>query len=107
MQIKINYASQFRDAFNAAGRGQQFSYDALGLLFDYFEEIEPEMELDVVAICCEYIEATILEIASDYSIDIPAGATPEEAWEIVTEWLGENTFVVGSVADKIVYASSF
>lgn len=107
MQIKINYASQFRDAFNAAGRGQQFSYDALGLLFDYFEEIEPDMELDVVAICCEYIEATIPEIARDYSIDIPAGATPEDEWEIVVEWLNENTFVVGSVEDKIVYASSF
>lgn len=107
MKITIDHVSQFRDAFHYAGRGKQFSYDALELLFDYFEEIEPEMELDVVAICCEYIEATIPEIARDYAIDIPAGATPEEAWEIVVEWLGENTFVVGSVADKIVYASSF
>ena len=107
MQIKINYASQFRDAFNAAGRGQQFSYDALGLLFDYFEEIEPDMELDVVAICCEYLEATVSEIVRDYAIDIPAGTTPEQEWELTIDWLSRNTFVVGSVEDKIVYASSF
>lgn len=107
MQIKINYASQFRDAFNAAGRGQQFSYDALGLLFDYFEAVEPDMDLDVVAICCEYIEATIPEIVRDYTIDISACTTPEEEWEVVVDWLNRNSFIVGSVEDKIVYASSF
>lgn len=50
----------FREAFREAGRADQFSYEALGLLFDYFEEFEEgtgqEMELDVIAICCEWSE---------------------------------------------------
>ena len=29
----------FRDAFTRAGRKDQFSYDALGLIYDYLEEI--------------------------------------------------------------------
>ena len=47
MKITIDSASQFRDAFHRANRGTQFSYEALGLLFDYFEECDPDMELDV------------------------------------------------------------
>lgn len=50
----------FRDAFNRAGRGSQFSYEALGALFDYIEELEADfgnqLELDPVAICCEWAE---------------------------------------------------
>ena len=32
----------FRDAFKACGRGDQFSYEALGILFDYLEECMPD-----------------------------------------------------------------
>ncbi len=34
--------SQFRDSFRACDRRDQFSYEALGLLFEYFEEYEAE-----------------------------------------------------------------
>ena len=56
---------QFSDAFRNMGRQDQFSYDALNALYDYLEQYEEdtgfEIELDVVAICCEYTEYESLE----------------------------------------------
>jgi len=56
---------QFRDAFHKMGRGEQFSYDGLKALYDYLEQLEDEIgeeiELDVIALCCEYSEYACLE----------------------------------------------
>lgn len=53
---------RFLRAFERAGRRDQFTPEALRFLFDYFEEMEsdggPQIELDVVAICCEFSEYT-------------------------------------------------
>ena len=50
----------FQDAFHKMGREDQFSYKGLDALFDYFEMLEEDtdqkIELDVIAICCEYSE---------------------------------------------------
>ena len=50
----------FRQAFTDYGRGSQFSADALDALFDYFQDWEDstgeELELDVIAICCDWGE---------------------------------------------------
>ena len=56
MHIKVT-KSMFIDAFKRM-RPENFSYDALGAMFDYFDEFEhePDIELDVIAICCEYSE---------------------------------------------------
>ena len=120
MQIKINYASQFRDAFNAAGRGQQFSYDALGLLFNYFEAVEPDMDLDVVAICCDYSEDMPDAIIDAYGIESDSwdGICTASAYGLeqeskaklkaATEYLGHNSTIVGITSTgAIVYASNF
>jgi hypothetical protein len=54
------YFDDFRAAFNRMGREDQFSYEALKALFDYLIEYEEstgeEIELDVIALCCEYAE---------------------------------------------------
>ena len=56
---------QFRDAFLQSDTYKNnFSYDGLTALFDYLEEVESctaEMELDVVAICCEFQEMESVE----------------------------------------------
>ena len=62
----------FLDAFYKMGREDQFSYKGLLALFDWFEELEDQgneqMELDVIAICCEYSEYDNLEdLKEDYS----------------------------------------
>ena len=58
MKTTVNeYA--FRRAFETL-RPDNFSHAGLGALFDYFEQYEEdtgeEMELDVIAICCDYTE---------------------------------------------------
>jgi hypothetical protein len=95
MKQTINTASQFRDAFYKANRGEQFSYDALGLLFDYFEEIDPEMELDVIGICCDYEESTPADIMKSYSL---------ENEDMVVDYVADNGFYIGTTEDgSIVY----
>jgi len=106
MKQTINNASQFRDAFHAAGRAEQFSYEALGLLFDYLEQMDSEMELDVVAICCEYAESTPAEIIDAYGIEYDENQ-PEDM-DAAMAYLEANTFIVGVTSEgAIVYASSF
>lgn len=47
----------FEKAFHMAGRGHQFSYEALKALFDYYElEYEGTYNLDVIEICCTWTE---------------------------------------------------
>ena len=89
---------QFREEFKEMGRGDQFSHDALGLLYDYLDELsdgigEP-IELDVIGICCDYAEDTPENIARYYSIDI----------DEVMEYLHDNSVVVGETDEgTIVY----
>jgi len=102
--------SSFDQAFLFMGRTENFSYNGLEALFNHFEEIEQatgeEMELDVIAICCEYAESTAEEIASDYSIDLSEAEGDEEEIEnIVEEYLNENTMLVAKLANgNFVYA---
>ena len=97
MFITIDNASQFRDQFRAMNRQDQFSYEALGLLYDYIEEISPESELDVIALCCEYTEDTEAAIMQAYGLH-------ED--EDVTSYLNEHTSVVGVTSTgSVVYAN--
>ena len=72
--IKTISIYDFRDAFKAAGRGEQFSYDGLEVIFDYIESYEQDageqIELDVIALCCEWAEDDYKSVAAQYDIDI-------------------------------------
>lgn len=95
----------FERAFSDANRGDNFSYEAKHLLFDYFEELEQssgeEIELDVVAICCEYEENAFEYIASVQYDGLNDDASEDE----VIEFLQENTQYVGKTSSGLVYAS--
>jgi hypothetical protein len=98
----------FERAFVDADRKENFSYEALGLLFDYFESYEEEtgqeIELDVIAICCEYSEDTIEDIIANYSIDVE-GMDEDEKIDAVRDYLNDNTMLVGETATGFVYLS--
>ena len=51
---------QFEQAFNDMDRGNQFTRKGLIALFDYLTELEDdcdtEVELDVIALCCDFNE---------------------------------------------------
>jgi hypothetical protein len=104
----------FERAFVDANRKEQFSYEALGLLFDYFEDYEEqtgeEIELDVIAICCDYYEDTTENIARNYSIDLNDANPEDEDYEdqckeIVKDYLIDNTQLIGETSGGFVYAA--
>ena len=83
---------QFIEAFRHAGRESQFSVPARRALFEYLEEYEnstgEEIELDPIAICCEWAEfSSAREAASEYGFD----AEDDDAAEM---WLGRKTTLV-------------
>lgn len=102
MKQTIN-KDQFRHAFQNMGRGEQFSYEALGLLFDYLEECEAgsdtEFELDVIGLCCDYSENTANEIISSYGLD-DSGLNETEKQALVSDYLNENTFLIGETNNE-------
>jgi len=82
----------FVEAFKHAGRETQFTRAALFALFEYLEEYEnstgEEIELDPIAICCEWSEyETAREAAAEYGFD----AEDDDAAEM---WLGRKTTLV-------------
>jgi len=103
MKTTISHASQFRDAFRQADRQDQFSYEALNMLYEYFEDVDPDMELDVIAICCEYTEDTPEGMANNsWSVD-DLTQDEEELRDQVREYLEANTSIVGETAIGFVY----
>ena len=94
MYQSVNF-TEFRNAFFAMGRDTQFSPDALRIIFYYLGEYEEStgehVELDVIAICCDFTEMTESEIREDYSLDID---------EDVEEYLSYNTALCGTFKDE-------
>lgn len=100
----------FIDAFTRLNRRDQFGYEALCALFDYFEEVNPDMELDVVAICCDYAESTPAELIESYSIDT-SEVDPEDddydqaCIDVVRAYLERHTSIVAETPSGFVYAT--
>lgn len=97
--------SDFRDAFRAQGRRDQFSYDGLRVIFDWLEEYEESanepVELDVVAICCDYVEMTPEEIIDAYDIDFDPEL--DDAKDIAMDYLENHSMILGKTKDTIVF----
>lgn len=99
----------FRRAFETSEmRRNQFSYEALGLLFDYFEQYEEDtgepVEFDMIAICCDYAELSADEIVDQYSVDIDPDLDEDEQ---VAEFLSERTAYVGRTSDGTFVFAQF
>lgn len=63
----------FKEAFRQAGREENFSDKGLSALFKEFEDYEDstgeEIELDVIAICCDYAEySNFAEFNANYKV---------------------------------------
>lgn len=81
-----------------------FSTSGLDLLFAWFEQYEDEtgqeVELDVVAICCDFNENTWQEVAEYYGVDLTECEDDDEKKEAIEEYLQYNTLFVGWVDDE-------
>ena len=61
---------QFVDQFQKI-RPNNFSREALFVMFDFFEEIDPDMEFDPIAISCDFQEFdNFNDFKSDWGSDI-------------------------------------
>ena len=80
----------FRDVFLSSDNySENFSYDGLTALYNYFEELEADLnesiEFDYISIAGEYSELTINELRDNYSINKDID---------VIKYLQENTIVI-------------
>lgn len=75
MLVKTVTFNDFLEEFENYGRENQFSYEGKKALFDCLEELSEDLgepiELDVIAICCDFTEYSNLEeFNNDYSYTI-------------------------------------
>ena len=104
MVITIN-KHDFIQAFKDAGRENQFSLDALTVLFHHLEEWESQMtepmELDVIALCCEYEEYDSLDVfRADYGDEYVSLEDVEERTLVLRKALGDINGDSGFVIEK-------
>lgn len=97
----------FRDAFRSI-RPDNFSYEGLAVLFDYLEElgddIGEEIELDVIAICCDFSEDHWITIAKYYNVALDETADDEENAGYVRQFLeDEGAFIGEGACGSFVY----
>ena len=88
--------SDFQQAFEDYGRGDQFSEGALYMIFDHLDKQEQDVELDVIDICCEFAESSIEDLAEDFGVGV----------HTVRTHLGNKSDLVLGVTDNgtLVYA---
>lgn len=62
----------FLKAFKDMDRESNFSHKGLNALYDHFEAFEEDtgesVDLDVIAICCDYTETTIEDALESYNL---------------------------------------
>ncbi len=101
MKKTINFY-EFCDEFGEY-RKNQFSYKGKKALFEYLEQYEEEtgeeIELDIIALCCEYTEyETAIECAKEYNDFLTEEELKElgeeEAEEEALEYLKNKTQVI-------------
>ena len=99
--IKTINSYDFERAFVDMGRKDQFTYEGKKALFEYLESYEDatgeQVELDVIAFCCEFTEDSIQSIAENYSID----GDREE----ILEHLMDHTQVIEIDEENIIIAN--
>jgi hypothetical protein len=103
MRDTINNVHQFRNGFTG-DRKDQFTYEGLGILWNYLEQAEADLEIefeyDVVSFCCEYREASLDDLNNDYGQEF---TTLNEA----AEWLFEVTRYCGKTDKTLVFCQDF
>jgi hypothetical protein len=103
MYTTINLTT-FRNAFQEV-RPNNFTYEGLESLFDYLEQLEDDLgekiELDVIALCCDYVEQTLEEFNRDYAED------EKMSMEEAIEYLCENTHLVAKTSNETLIYLQF
>lgn len=89
--------TEFVCCFSDYGRGDNFSVDGRDSLFDYLESLEEntgeEIELDVIAICCDFTEYDSLEDFNEaYNKDFESIDQIEEETTVIR--INDKSFII-------------
>lgn len=112
----INFAYQFETAFKDAGRGDQFSWEGLKALFTWLEECSEatgeDVDLDIVALCCDYNECESIEEfmdqygkQSDIDMQEFSEANESEQLEMIRDYLDGCTSVISCTDTCILFGA--
>lgn len=83
--IKVDTASLLMDQFIKFGRGNQFSHTALEHLIEYYASIGmDDIELDVIALCCDFTEDDLDSVLKSYGLD-SFEELQDNTWAIMTD----------------------
>lgn len=101
------FAQAFRNL-----RPDNFSIDSLDALFDYFEQYEDDtgerIELDVIAICCDWCEYdSIQEACKELGLDTTDRSEDELDDESLVERLRDHTDVLTIEGSDAVVVRSY
>jgi hypothetical protein len=92
----------FTKAFDSM-RPDNFTYDGLSALYDYLVQYEDEtgeeIELDVIAICCDFSEDRWETIANYYDVTLDEAADDEENADRVRQFLEDEGAFIGEGSD--------
>ena len=89
----------FERAFSDMGRKDQFTFKGKKALFEYLESLEEDtgeqVELDVIALCCDYAEYdSALDCANEYDFEVDPDQDDEEQEESALDYLRYRTSVI-------------
>ena len=91
--------NDFINEFKAYNRMNQFSYEGLRVMFDALNELandcEMVIEMDVIALCCDYNELSIDDVINDYDIDL-SDESFDDKTDLVIDYLHDHTMVLGN-----------
>jgi hypothetical protein len=105
---------EFSRAFRDFGRSDNFTDRGLMMIYDYINNLSFDegnnIELDVVAICCDYVESDCADVFNDYGLEDSADYSNDELADIAREYLEENTVIIGEYvnnngANVFIYAN--
>ena len=98
MKQTVNFRD-FKNSFDNL-RPDNFSVDALQIMFEYFENYErdigEEIEFDPIGICCVYVEEYPHEIVHNYKLEKDIdGMDQEELIKFLSEYIEESAIFIG------------
>jgi hypothetical protein len=83
-------------------RPNNFSYEGQGVLFDYLDDIDTELEFDPIAICCDFSQCSLEEFLDAFhceQIPLSKDATQEDKKDLIQDYIEMHGFWFDFVED--------
>ena len=101
MLIKKVSFNDFLEEFKKYGREEQFTYEGKRALYDYLnelgEDIGKPIELDIIAICCDFTEYESLEEFNDdysYTISNDTDSIDDISYYTIVIKIDDESFII-------------